>query len=160
MKAEMQFLSINKPMGLKEAGRFAVNISMNGYHMAVTELQEKLDKGIWPWELSSSHPTRAQGQGKEGNRSPRGLVNSQMGLWDMDVKPSAQRVSAGPVLLKLNKIKINIQICKCLTLREKIGKNGYWKWWNKNFPIKIFLPDILIVTEHFSSRKASLILFF
>lgn len=46
MKAEMQFLSINKPMGLKEAGRFAVNISMNGYHMAVTELQEKLDKGI------------------------------------------------------------------------------------------------------------------
>lgn len=46
MKAEMQFLYINKPMGLKEAGRFAVNISMNGNHMAVTELQEKLDKGI------------------------------------------------------------------------------------------------------------------
>jgi len=45
-KAEMQFLSINKPMTLREMGRrFAVNTSMNGYHLAVKELQERLNEG-------------------------------------------------------------------------------------------------------------------
>lgn len=45
-KVEMQFLSINKPMGLKEEGKsFVINTSMNGYHLAVNELWEKLDEG-------------------------------------------------------------------------------------------------------------------
>lgn len=46
MKAEMQFLSVNKPIGLKEVGRrFAINTSRNGYKLALNELQEKLDEG-------------------------------------------------------------------------------------------------------------------
>lgn len=106
MKVEMQFLSINKPMGLKEEGRkFAINTSMNGYHLAVNELWEKLDEGTWQCELSSSRPVKARGWKKEENHSPRGhlrqsLINSHVGLWDVGVKPSTQRVPASPMLLK------------------------------------------------------------
>lgn len=78
-KAEMQFLSINKPMGLKEAGRrFAINRSMNGYHLAVNELREKLDEGTWQCELSSSRPARAQGMGKGRKQQPQKLFKMEL----------------------------------------------------------------------------------
>lgn len=108
MKAEMPILCINKPRGLKEAGRrFAINTSMNGYHLAVNELREKLHEGTWQCELLSNRPVRARGWGKEENNSPRGrlrwsLINSHTGLWDVGVKPSAQRAPASPMLLTKN----------------------------------------------------------
>lgn len=52
----MQFLSINKPMGLKEVGRrFYINTSMNGYHLAVNELWEKPDEGTSPAAIPQGH---------------------------------------------------------------------------------------------------------
>lgn len=63
-KADMQFLSIDKPVGLKEVGRrFVIKPNMNGYQLAINELWEKPDKGTHSVNSPTAGP---QEHGDEG----------------------------------------------------------------------------------------------
>lgn len=99
-KAEMQLLSIDKPVGLKEVGRrFVINSNMNEYHLAINELWEKPDKE----SCSVNSPTAApQDHGDEDGRKqqPQRLLKMELdqstnGIINCESDP----VLRGPLLI-------------------------------------------------------------
>lgn len=63
-KGETHFLSIDKSVGLKEAGRiFVTNPNRNGYNLGINELWEKPDKGTCSVNCPTAGPQEHRDEG-------------------------------------------------------------------------------------------------